>query len=251
MHVVKNLADLWSMPLAVACLLAAAAGLFRMRGRTRVSVGLWIVAAAIAYGSSTNAVGDALLRPLEQCYAPLSPDSVQGADYIVVLGTGYKPRDGIPVTAAIDEDGLARIVEGIRLSRSSRSVRLVVSGGAAPGEMPSAIGYARLALDLGVEKNSLIVLDTPRDTAEEARAAARLIGRRPFILVTSAYHMPRAMHWMADAGLRPIPAPTGQYVGISNPRDWRYVFPTGTGLRKTERALHEYLGFIAIAAGIS
>lgn len=252
MHVVKNLVDALSMPLASSCLFALAAFFSRRHGWKRASVALMTIASTVAYVGSMSVVGDALLRPLEQRYPPLLPgSSLANVEYVIVLGSGYKPRDAIPVTGAIDEDGLARIVEGIRLSRRLGSVRLVVSGGAPAGETPSAIGYAQLASDLGVDVNSLIVLDTPRDTAEEARAAARLTGGRPFILVTSAYHMPRAMRLMANVGLHPIPAPTGQCIEAWPDRNWRHLIPTGSGLRKTERALHEYLGFIAIAAGVS
>jgi hypothetical protein len=56
---------------------------------------------------------------------------------------------------------------------------------------------------------------------------------------------------MAAVGLHPIAAPTGQCVGSFPGGDWRSVIPSGSGLRETERALHEYLGFIAIAAGVS
>ena len=131
---------------------------------------------------------------------------------MVVLGSGYAPVDHIPVTAALNEDGLARIVEAVRISRQLHDARLVVSGGAFPGDTPSAYGYARLAHDLGVDVPPTNVLGTPLDTGQEARAIAALIGRVPFILVTSAYHMPRAMRLMLQAGLEPIPAPTGQRV---------------------------------------
>jgi uncharacterized SAM-binding protein YcdF (DUF218 family) len=72
----------------------------------------------------------------------------------------------------------------------------------------------------------------------------------PFLMVTSAYHMPRAMRLMERKGAHPIPAPTGQRVNESARAGWRSLLPTADGLRKTDRALHEYLGFAAIAAGV-
>ena len=169
--------------------------------------------------------------------------------YIVVLGSSYAPRDGIPVTAALDGDGLNRIVEGVRIMRKLGALRLIVSGGAPPGRTPSAIGYAKLARDLGVDDGSLVVLDGSLDTGSEARSVAALIGASPFILVTSAYHMPRAMRLMQHAGTRPFPAPTGQLAHESERRSWAGLLPTSIGLRRTERAVHEYLGLAALAAG--
>ncbi len=70
---------------------------------------------------------------------------------VVVLGSSYQPRDGIPVTAALDPDGVVRLVEGVRLLRHFHAQRLVLSGD--PLDRPaSATGYTRLARDLGVPK---------------------------------------------------------------------------------------------------
>ncbi len=170
-------------------------------------------AAAIGYLGAIEPVGDALLGPLERWHSPLQEEQLlPEVRYIVVLGGGYAPRDELPVTSALDEAGLARVVEGVRLIKQLGSVRLVVSGGATPGRAPPADGYAELARELGVSNASLIVLDEPLDTGAEARAVVEAIGEEPFLLVTSAYHMPRAMKLMQRAGARSIPAPTGHRV---------------------------------------
>jgi uncharacterized SAM-binding protein YcdF (DUF218 family) len=168
--------------------------------------------------------------------------------YVVVLGSSYAPHDGVPLTAALDADGLARVVEAVRLARHLQEARLLVSGGAPPGQSAPALGYAELARQLGIGERSLLVLDTALDTATEARAIAALVGTAPFILVTSAYHMPRAVLELRRAGAEPIAAPTGQLVGGSNSSDLRAWLPNSSALRKVERALHEYIGLAALAA---
>jgi uncharacterized SAM-binding protein YcdF (DUF218 family) len=251
MHVLKGFLQTGLMPLSLAFALAAIAVVCRLRGLKRVGGWLLGVGFAITYLASTGIVGEALLAPLEHRYLPLHLDATGlPLQYIVVLGTGFLPRDDIPITAAIAEDGLVRIVEGVRIWRILTSARLVVSGGALAGQTPSALGYAILARQLGVAGESLDILDKPLDTNEEARAVANLIGDTRFVLVTSAYHMPRAVELMRRAGLHPIPAPTGQRVG-AQPSSWRRIIPNSNGLHCTELALHEYLGFIALAAGIS
>ncbi len=252
MHIIKELLEILMLPLTIASVLGAVGVICRLLDRKRTAAWFWGLAAAIAYLGSTGIVGDALLRPLENRYLPLHLDGLPApVSYVVVLGTGYVPRDGIPVTAAIAEDGLVRIVEGVRIFRQLRAAHLLVSGGARAGQTPSALGYAILARDLGVAPESLIVLDRPLDTDEEAHAIAGLIGQAPFVLVTSAYHMPRAMRLMLGLNLHPIPAPTGQIAGASSSDDWRRYVPNSAELRKTERALHEYFGSVALAAGIS
>jgi uncharacterized SAM-binding protein YcdF (DUF218 family) len=248
-YFIKQCVGVLATPLVFALMVAAVAGAFRIRGKRRIATWLIASAAAIAYAGALGRVGNLLLGRLERQYPPLLDASLPPVDYIVVLGSGYAPRDGISVTAALDEDGLVRITEGVRLVRRLGAVRLVVSGGAPPGQTPPAFGYAKLAHEFGVEDASLVILDGSLDTGDEARSVAALVGSSPFILVTSAYHMPRAMRLMERTGARPIPAPAGQLVNQSGGSGWRDFLPSSNGLRKTERALHEYEGLMVLAVG--
>jgi len=251
MGYLKHFADVLAAPLALALLLAFAAAIFRWRGRKRTAAGVLIAAGALVYGASTATVGDWLLKPLEGQYPPVHDQSLPQAGWIVVLGSAYLPHNGVPVTAAIDRDGLVRIVEAVRLARKYPVVRLLVSGGAPTGLGRPAQGYAELARDLGVEERSIVISDQALDTNGEARDVVKLLGEQPFILVTSAYHMPRAVRLMRHVGARPIPAPTGQLVNTELGLDWRRFLPTSAGLGKSERALHEYLGLLAMAIGLN
>jgi uncharacterized SAM-binding protein YcdF (DUF218 family) len=227
-------------------LIIAGVGFLCLRGPRR-GAGKWLIAAgaAVAYLASTSMVGNALLAPLEHQYPVLTPMQAIGVRDIVVLGSGYEPHDNIPVTGALAADGLARIVEGVRLARSRPDSRLLVSGGARLGFTPSALGYAEMATELGVQQSALIVMDRALDTSQEAREVAALLGHSPFILVTSASHMPRAMLLMARAGANPVPAPTGQMVHTQRGAALFGLVPGSRGLHKTETALHEYLGIAA------
>jgi len=237
-----------SEPLVLAALIAAASALCRWRRRDGWARWLVAIAAMVAYLGASPIVGDALIGPLERAYPPLREgEPLLAVGYIVVLGSGYTPHDGVPVTAALSQAGLARIVEAIRLMHGLGVAKLVVSGGAPPGFGRPALGYAELARGLGVPESSLVILDEPQNTAAEARAVRRTLGDAPFILVTSAAHMPRAMRLMQIAGVHPIPAPTGQLVEDSSFR-WEKLIPSSGGLRKVESALHEYVGLAVLEA---
>jgi uncharacterized SAM-binding protein YcdF (DUF218 family) len=242
-------ADVLAHPLMLALLPAAAALAWRLAGRRRTARVLLVCAIALTYLFAIPLVGRGLLHPLEMRYAPLRGDLPQVA-YVVVLGSGYAPHDGIPVGAALDPDGLVRIVEAVRLTRLLPGARLIVSGGPVSGAEPAAHGYALLAEALGIPAQSVIVSDQPRNTRDEARAVAKLLGRSPFLLVTSAYHMPRAMQLMREAGTEPLPAPTGQRAFGAVMRSWRDFLPAAAGLDDSRRALHEYLGLAAVATGL-
>jgi uncharacterized SAM-binding protein YcdF (DUF218 family) len=246
-YFIKQVIGGTAMPLVCGLLIALAGAVARLLGRRRTSTVLWSVAALLVYLSAISPVADALLAPLEGKYPALTNvQNLPPVNYIVVLGSSYAPRGGIPITAALEGDALARIVEGVRLMRQVHGARLVVSGGGSGQQTPSATGYALLAIDLGIDPGAIVKLDGPLDTQDEAAGVVALIGKSPFILVTSAYHMPRAMRLMQIAGAHPIPAPTGQLARPQIDFDVRGWIPRSSSILKTERALHEYMG-LAIA----
>lgn len=250
MIVLKLAAAVLSSPLLLA-MIVAGTGLLLLRGRRR-RIGVRVIAAGalLAYLASTSLVGNALLGHLESQYPALEPAQAIGVRDIVVLGSGYEPHDRIPLTGALDADGLARIVEGVHWANSRPNSRLLVSGGAPPGFSPGAWGYAQLAEEFGVPQSGLIVMDHALNTAQEARDVVAVLGHSRFILVTSAYHMPRAMRLMRRAGAAAVPAPTGQMVHAQRALERFGLIPGSRGLHKTETALHEYLGLLAIGMGI-
>ena len=245
MLVVRHLIGILVMPLPIAGLLALAGLACRRLHRSRAAMTLYVAAGCVAYLACLGVVSNLLLAPLESAYPPLRSDApLRGIPAVVVLGCSYEPRDGIPVTAALDPDGVVRLVEGARLQRDFQASRLVLSGDPAD-RATSATGYARLARDLGVPEAVIVPLPGSHDTREEALHVARLMGAAPFLLVTSAYHMPRAMKLMQRAGAHPVAAPTG-YLVANRRLGWSLAVPSSNALRRTERALHEYLALLAL-----
>jgi uncharacterized SAM-binding protein YcdF (DUF218 family) len=248
--ILKQAIGILSSPMMI-CLALAAAGLAcRLRGASRAAGALWACAAAGAYLSCTRLFGDALLGPLERQYPPLRADAaLSTTHYVVVLGSDYYPRDSIPAVSALDAEGLRRLVEGIRQLRQLVAANLVVSGGARPGHGAPALGYAAAAVELGVPAASITVLSDSLDTEAEARAVAQRLGPASFVLVTSAWHMPRALRLMRRAHTHPIAAPAGEQVGQAGADVLSRLIPSSAGLRETEEAVHEYLGVAALALG--
>lgn len=243
----------WMMPLPFSLTLICCGLLLRAWGRRHSGTGLIAAGAVLVLASATGPIADAVLLPLESHYHAIADAAILRPPprYVAVLGSGYRPRAGLPVTAELDAIGIVRLAEGIRLLRQLPGARLVLSGGVLGREPPVAWGYARAAAALGVPAESVIVIDTARDTSEEISAIRGRVGDAPLLLVTSAAHMPRAMAYGVRAGLRAVAAPTGN---LSDPdphrRGW-IPTPSGTALRKTETALHEYLGLLELQLGMS
>lgn len=83
---------------------------------------------------------------------------------------------------------------------------MIFTGAAAKtNPVSTAEAGARVAESLGVPRSAIITLDSPKDTEEEAAAVKQAIGDAPFLLVTSASHLPRAMIFFERVGLHPLP----------------------------------------------
>ncbi len=195
-------------------------------------------------------VADRLLAPLESRYAaqavlPAEDDLAA----VVVLGGGWSPDAPWSVTGKLRESSAIRLLEGVRLWRQRPSLPLIVTGASRDPEVaPVAQGYAQAARELGVPGSRLRVLDTPTDTGLEAQAVGEALGGGAWVvLVTSASHMPRAMQHFRRAGLKPLAAPTHYLAGRSRIDSLAYWVPSAAQLHKTERAIHERLGQLAVA----
>ena len=82
----------------------------------------------------------------------------------------------------------------------------------------------------------------PSDTEQEALEVSHIVGQRPFALVTSANHLPRAMIFFQRQGLAPWPAPANQLAVTSPLNFWERVLPSSFWLGHSERAIYESLG---------
>jgi len=188
-------------------------------------------------------VANALLYSVESNY-PTLHQAPKNVKYIYVLGGGHDTDENLPITSQVNETAVVRLNEGIRLYyQLNEDVIIIVSGYSGLFDPNThAVMQEKLALALGVKKDHIILRSTPRDTQEEAKAAKKLIGKKPFILVTSASHMPRSMNFFKNEGLNPIPAPTNHLASTQYP-EYTKLF-SSDALEKSRIVFHEYLGLI-------
>jgi uncharacterized SAM-binding protein YcdF (DUF218 family) len=249
----KQWVGAWLMPLPIAASLLLLGLLFRLVRWRRSASALCVTGVMVAALATLGCIGNGLLWPLESRYPAVQDASLSRlrAQYVVVLGSGYRPRDGLPVTAALDAGAVVRIAEGVRLFRQLPGVSMIVSGGPVAGNPPAAVGYAKAASAWGVPTESILLMDQPLDTATEIRTLRELVGDSTVLLVTSASHMPRAMEYCIRYGVRAVAAPTGHLAEPPATWGWRaWLLPSGVHLRKTETALHEYVGLLAMRLGV-
>jgi uncharacterized SAM-binding protein YcdF (DUF218 family) len=133
---------------------------------------------------------------------------------ILVLGGGMERESegGAAVMAAAASD---RMAEALALAQRFPEARIVFSGGSAdlmPGGSTTEGAAARRFLhEAGIDDARVTIEDASRNTAENARFTAAVVGPAPgetWLLVTSAFHMPRAIGSFRAAGWDPLPWPT-------------------------------------------
>ena len=195
-------------------------------------------------------LGNWLLYPLEQRFPPW--DATRGApDGIVVLGGGIETDVSAGRGVAAFSSSAGRIIAAAALAHDYPNARILYSGGNANLVSDDAAKEADYAFaifqSLGIARERVISERVSRNTFENAeiskRAAAPKNGER-WLLLTSAYHMPRSIGVFRQAGFAVEPYPT----------DWRvggtadlvtFSVRAIEALARTELALREWMGLFA------
>ncbi|HOP17648.1 MAG TPA: YdcF family protein [Gammaproteobacteria bacterium] len=201
------------------------------------------------YALSTPVGVNWLATQLETVPAP-TPAQIQAgkADAILVLMAGvrrFNPElDGADALSSLS---LERIDHGLALYRRT-GLPLILSGGSVKGDTTPLADLGAQWLQERAGVTVMAVDNTSRDTAENARNSAELLrarGLRRVLLVTHAFHMPRALLQVRAAGIDAVPAPFGfmhtppASAGPDELADW---LPQAGNLGRSYLVLHEMAG---------
>ncbi len=228
---------------------------FRRRRPAWLGLGLGL---AILLLAGNRAASTLLCASLETRYAPapllLSPDKpsvINPCDYVAVLGSGHGEARDLSAAQRLCDSARARLLEGLRIARLLPEARLILSGPRSSmtgtpldaGSQTHARVMADAAVELGFPRDRILEIDTARDTAEETAALAKLAGKHRIALVTSAWHIPRAMRLARHAGLNAVACPA-DYLGRSEPAPSpiAWVSWDAESLSNSTRAWREYIG---------
>ncbi len=202
----------------------------------------------LALGSYTPA-GALLLRPLEDRFPLPGPDLPPLAG-IIVLGGETDPELSAARQLPILAPHAGRLTTGAALARRFPRTRLIFTGGSASlrdvGDTEAA-AVRQLWLALGVPPQQMLFETRSRNTWENALFTRTLIWPKPgqtFLLVTSAYHMPRSIGIFRQAGFKVVAYPA-DYMTFGDSRDYAPIHLEYDDLQMLRGALHEWIGLIA------
>ena len=241
---------LWAVAAPTNVLLALALGGTLMSAAGRRRGGLLVLAAVLALlACGVLPVGRLMLRPLEDRFPVPALDGPAPAG-IVVLGGPVDPAIGAARGQVTVAEAATRLTVGAALSRRFPAAALVYTGGSDAllfGTGGEAADAKRLWVDLGVDPDRVLVEDASRNTEENARLTRDLVRPEPgqrWILVTSAYHMPRSVGLFRAAGFEVVPFPV-DYRSSGTARDLAPTAEVSAGLRRLDTATREWLGLLA------
>ncbi|MEA2984301.1 MAG: hypothetical protein QOD94_555 [Alphaproteobacteria bacterium] len=218
--------------------------------RRRLGQGMMIASLLTLAIAGWSPLGNWLMAPLEDRFpagrGAGAQDTVAG---IIILGGAISPEvSGARGSLALNE-AAERMTVAADLARRYPMARIVFSGGS--GQLFGGAAEADFVLPLlesfGIARERITLEGRSRNTAENARFTKELVqpkaGER-WLLVTSAYHMPRSIGVFRKEGFAVDPYPV----------DWRTAgagdairpfAAMSAGLARTDAALHEWLGLLA------
>jgi uncharacterized SAM-binding protein YcdF (DUF218 family) len=212
-------------------------------------LGRWCIGSGIVFLTLCTVlpVGTWLLLPLENRFKPTLPATVDG---IIVLGGATQPSIAAARDTIAVNDAGERPLALAALAHRYPSARLVFSGGY--GQLPRAdVSEAdvvrRIMTEVGVDPSRIQFEDRSRNTIENVVLSKTLVSpakEETWVLVTSAFHMPRAMAVFSAQGWAVHPYPvdfrtTGE-TGVA----WTSGLSMASRLAEVDLAVREYIGLV-------
>jgi len=211
---------------------------------------LLIVAIVLLLVCGYSPLGNLLMFTLESRFPAWDP-SAGTPDGIIVLGgpidADLSTAHGMPVVHGSPD----RIFAAVALARRYPNARIIYSGGS-PNLISNDAREADFAAELfesfGIDRARLIMERASRNTYENAVFSKSLAQPKPgehWLLVTSAFHMPRSMGLFRKAGFAVEAYPVDWRVGTSASDILSFTTIINEGLSRTDTAMREWMGLVA------
>ena len=210
---------------------------------------LLIVSVTLLAICGFSPLGNLVLYPLESRFPPW--DAARGApDGIVVLGGSIDADVSAAHGVAVIGSGADRIIAAAALAHRYPNARLVFTGGSGnliSGDAREADYAAALFESLGISSERLVMERRSRNTRENAEFAMAMANPKPgerWLLVTSAFHMPRSVGLFRKVGFAVQPFPVDWRVGRGGDV-LRFNVSLLEGLGRVDTGMREWMGLIA------
>lgn len=222
--------------------------------RGKIKIGMRIIAFCIAFIAlaGLSPLSYLLMLSLEQQYAKFPLETIEPPDGIIVLG-------GMIDTAISDarheitlNNGAERLTELARIAYRFPNTKILITGGI--GAMiyrgqDEATSAQQFLTDIGIAKDRILIETQSRNTWQNAVYSKQIVqpknGER-WLLITSAFHMPRSVGVFRQAGFNVIPWPV-DFRTRGNQDAWRIPSQPSKAWQYIDIAAKEWIGYGAYA----
>ncbi|MBF9234193.1 YdcF family protein [Microvirga alba] len=212
---------------------------------------------ALSFTLATAALGllpiaNYILIPLENRFPPFHDDG-KPVDGIILLGGSVEAAESAARGTIVANESAERLIDTIKLAHLYPKARILISGGGGTvfGEgIAEAPIIASFLESLGIDRARLIIEDRSRTTYENAvfsREIAKPKEGERWLLVTSAWHMPRSVGIFEKAGFPVVPYPVDYRTSGSVTKQRFFAF-ISDGLRRLDIGTKEWAGLVAYYA---
>jgi len=205
----------------------------------------WALFGTLYWFAGAPVVGQWLIRRVEAPYAEIDPLGLPPLDAAVVLGGGTRDVGGRPRLHLAGD----RVLLGAQLYREGKVRTLITTGSSIPELGPPrdlTEETARLWSSLGIPSDAIVRLPQPKNTKQEIDVVEAFVETSTTIetlgLVTSAWHLPRALALCEREGLEVVPLPADVRSDDDSGDALEAYIPDGPGFHAVHRAGWELLG---------
>ena len=234
----NKILPLIASPLFLVIILVLWGTLFRSKKASLAAVGILVLC-------SLPLFSDKLISYLESDYIHVPAASVKTADAIVVLSGMVRTIEGKNGLVYEWREASDRIFAGIDLIKENKAPFLILTGGKLPWSVgePEGEHLRNIAEKFGVPSNNILVTENVQNTDQEAKAVAKLLKNNDptVILVTSAFHMPRARKVFEAAGISVAPFPVDFLSEVDEISIMTFI-PSAEAFRDTSFFIRELIG---------
>ena len=194
--------------------------------------------------SSLPTVSNKFIAYLEKDYQPIEISEIENVDGIVVLSGMIRvigDKENLKYEFA---DSVDRFFAGLDLIKSNKAPILILTR----GKMPWSIGISEgeylkeLAIKYGIPEEKIILTEEVQNTDQEAKAIKKILNEdAKIILVTSAFHIPRAERVFKAAKINVIPFPVDFQNSKSKTTMMDFI-PSAESLFNTSHFFREMIG---------
>lgn len=245
---IKDCVDILSNALLVFWLLIAFSTVFYLFKKKTVAIVFLSIAHSFLFIICFSPIPFLLVKNLESKYEPIDLTKIDTSKmyHIFVLGGGHTIASHLPASDQLEKGSLARLIEGIRIYRLLPHSKIICSGQSTNSAISQAQLVAQTALDLGVNKNDLLLFHTTSNTLDEARQYKDSLYAPNInvVLVTDAIHMKRATECFEHYHISTQADPTNHRVKFYRKNHTQNFTILLDNFEFFNHAVHEYVGSI-------